>query len=61
MYVDPTIDLDETFKRNKKSLFDETNKSSKDIKLSEYIEGNIRDLNSNISDLEDARSTNESN
>lgn len=52
VYVDPTIDLDETFKRNKKNLFDETNKSSGDLKIGESIETNIKELNDNISSLE---------
>lgn len=52
VYIDPTIELDGIFKKNRKNLFDETNKSAKDIQLSDDIQENIRELNSNISNME---------
>ena len=52
VYVDPTIDLDSFFKRNKKFLFSSDSKSDTDIELEQLIEKNIQDLNRNISNLD---------
>lgn len=52
VYIEPTIDLDKVFKRNKRLLFKEGKKSENDIRTEKEIIQNINDLNTNISSLE---------
>ena len=51
VYVNPAIELDSFFKRNRRILFSDDSKTDEDVKLEEEIENNIEKLNENISNL----------
>ncbi|MBT0907907.1 AAA family ATPase [Streptococcus parasanguinis] len=51
VYVNPAIELDSFFKRNRRLLFSDDAKTDEDIELEKEIENNIYDLNKNISNL----------
>lgn len=51
VYVNPAIELDSFFKRNRRLLFSDDSKTDEDVKLEEEIENNIEKLNENISNL----------
>lgn len=51
VYVNPAIELDSFFKRNRRLLFSDDAKTDEDIELEREIENNIYDLNKNISNL----------
>lgn len=51
-YVTPTLNLESTFRKNKRQLFNEETKSDHDLSVEEEIGNNIRDLNSNIGELD---------
>lgn len=51
VYVNPAIELDAFFKRNRKLLFSDDTKTDEDVALEKEIESSIIDLNTNISNL----------
>ncbi|WP_449462598.1 ATP-dependent nuclease [Streptococcus suis] len=51
VYVNPAIELDTFFKRNRKLLFSDDTKTDDDVILEKAIENSIDDLNKNISNL----------
>lgn len=51
VYVNPAIELDTFFKRNRKLLFSDDTKTDEDVALEKAIESSIIDLNTNISNL----------
>lgn len=51
VYVNPTVDLDAFFKKNRKLLFSTDTKTDNDVQLEKEIENNIEELNNNISNL----------
>lgn len=51
VYVNPAIELDAFFKRNRKLLFSDDTKTDEDVALEKAIESSIIDLNTNISNL----------
>lgn len=51
VYVNPAIELDAFFKRNRKLLFSDDTKTDEDVALEKAIESCIIDLNTNISNL----------
>lgn len=51
VYIEPTIDLDNTFKRNKRILFKDEKKEDGDIEIEGFIKKNIYDMNVNIGRL----------
>lgn len=51
IYIEPTIDLDNTFKRNKRILFKDEKKEEGDIEIEDAIKKNIDDMNVNIGKL----------
>lgn len=52
VYVDPTIDLEKTFSKNRKKLFDQTKLTDNDIAISSEIKTLANDLNQKISGME---------
>ena len=51
VYVNPAIDMDAFFKRNRKLLFSDDTKTDEDVELEKAIESSISELNKNISNL----------
>lgn len=51
VYIDPTIDLETTFSRNRKKLFDQKRLSGDDIILSNEIQGLTDNVNEKISEM----------
>lgn len=51
VYIDPTIDLDLTFKKNKRKLFDQAKLSENDIIISNEIKDISRNLNDKIGSM----------
>ena len=51
VYIEPTIDLDNTFKRNKRIIFKDEKKEDADIEIESIIKKNIDDMNMNIGRL----------
>lgn len=51
VYVNPAIDMDAFFKRNRKLLFSDDTKTDEDVELEKAIESSISELNKNISSL----------
>lgn len=51
VYLDPTIDLENTFSKNRKRLFDQKKLDSSDIAISNEIKGLGRTLNEKISSM----------
>ncbi|MEH7705979.1 AAA family ATPase [Bacillus toyonensis] len=52
VYLDPTIDLDKTFSKNRKQLFDQTKLDESDIAISNEIKSLGMQLNDKISSME---------
>lgn len=52
VYVDPTIDLENTFSKNRKKLFDQRKLSDNDIEISNKIKKIGKDLNNQIGNME---------
>lgn len=52
VYIDPTIDLSQTFTKNRKKLFDQRKLSENDIQISKRIKEIGNDLNEEISNME---------
>ncbi|WP_002150844.1 ATP-dependent nuclease [Bacillus cereus] len=52
VYLDPTIDLDKTFSKNRKQLFDQTKLDESDIAISNEIKNLGMQLNDKISSME---------
>ena len=51
VYVNPAIEMDAFFKRNRKLLFSDDTKTDEDVDLEKAIESSISELNKNISNL----------
>ena len=52
VYIDPTIDLDTTFSKNRKKLFDQRRLSEDDVVISNEIKGLTDCVNEKISEME---------
>ncbi|WP_318509111.1 ATP-dependent nuclease [Bacillus sp. T3] len=52
VYLDPTIDLESTFSKNRRKLFDQTKLSDSDVTISNDIKGIGKQLNEKISSME---------
>ncbi len=51
VYVNPAIEMDAFFKRNRKLLFSDDTKTDEDVEFEKAIESSISELNKNISNL----------